>query len=156
MSAAMQRVITSFATDATGDPIALLTCGHPQHVRHRPPFFERPWVTTEAGRAGMLGQPLECVRCDRRELPAEFVAYKRTPEFTETTIPRGLSHDHTTRQGVWGKIVVLEGSLRYHIDASGFTALLTPETAGIVVAEQPHRVEAVGPVRFFVQFYRAP
>ena len=45
----MQRAITGFATDAAGDPIALLSCGHPQHVRHRPPFFERPWVTSEAG-----------------------------------------------------------------------------------------------------------
>ena len=152
----MQRAITSFSIDAAGDPVALLSCGHPQHVRHQPPFFERPWVTTEEGRAGMLGRPLECVRCDRRELPPEFVAYKRTPEYTETTIPAGLTYDHNTRAGVWGKIVVTEGSLRYDIDAIDYTTLLTPEAPGIVVPEQHHRIDASGPVRFYVEFYRAP
>jgi len=156
MSTAMQRAITGFATDAVGDPIALLSCGHPQHVRHRPPLFARPWVTTQAGRAGMLGQPLECVRCDRLELPAGFVAYKRTPEFSETTVPRGLLHDHTTRAGVWATIVVLAGSLRYHVEALALTTTLTPDTPGIVAPELPHRVEAIGAVRFFVEFYRAP
>lgn len=29
--------------------MAFLSCGHKQHVRHRPPFFERPWITTERG-----------------------------------------------------------------------------------------------------------
>ena len=156
MSLVMQRAITGFATDAAGDPIALLACGHPQHVRHRPPFFARPWVTTEAGRADMLGRPLECTRCDRLELPAEFVAYKQTPEFGEATIPAGLLREHTTRAGVWGKIVVLAGCLRYHVEALGLTMTLTPDTPGIVAPELPHRVEAIGAVRFFVEFYRAP
>ena len=155
----MQRAITGFATDAAGDPIALLSCGHPQHVRHRPPFFERPWVTSEAGRAGMLGRPLECVRCDRLELPADFVAYKQTPVFTAATVPAGLLHDHTTRVGVWGKIIILEGRLRYHVEALGLVTLLTPDSPGIVAPELPHHIAVVEPgepLRFLVEFYRAP
>ncbi len=47
-----------------GDWIALLECGHRQHVRHRPPWQEREWVVTAAGRRGRLGAPLECVDCE--------------------------------------------------------------------------------------------
>ena len=41
-----------------------LACGHGQHVRHQPPFFSRPWVMTEGGRARFLGQPLNCQKCE--------------------------------------------------------------------------------------------
>jgi tellurite methyltransferase len=151
----MQRAITGFTTDDAGDWVAELTCGHPQHVRHRPPFFSRPWVTTEEGRKSKLGQPLDCVRCDRLELPAHLVIYKQTPEFTEATIPAGLMRDHTTRAGVWGRIVVLAGSLRYRVESLAVDQLLGPGTPGIVAPEVPHSVAPEGPVRFFVEFLRA-
>jgi hypothetical protein len=32
-------------------------------VRHQPPWQERPWVTTEAGRQAHLGQILLCKKC---------------------------------------------------------------------------------------------
>src|SRR3569832_2423841 len=37
---------------------------HNQHVRHRPPWINRPWVMTENGRASMLGHTLQCKKCD--------------------------------------------------------------------------------------------
>jgi hypothetical protein len=61
------RTIVGFHQDDVGDWVAELSCFHPQHVRHRPPFFDREWVTTEAGRAGRLGTDIECVLCDRAE-----------------------------------------------------------------------------------------
>lgn len=61
----MRRLITGFHQDGEGDWVAHLDCGHAQHVRHRPPFQLRPWVTTEAGRAGRLGSELDCPLCDR-------------------------------------------------------------------------------------------
>jgi hypothetical protein len=60
----VQRAITGFERDERDDWVAVLACGHRQHVRHRPPWQERPWVLTEAGRTGRLGTPLDCVRCD--------------------------------------------------------------------------------------------
>jgi tellurite resistance-related uncharacterized protein len=152
----MQRPITGFRLDDAGDWMAVLGCGHPQHVRHRPPFELRPWVTTESGRRAKLGLPLDCVRCDRFELPADAAAYKRTPVFTETTIPDALRRDHTTRQGVWGRIVVADGRLRYVVDALATDVALDAGRPGIVVPEVPHRVEPLGPVRFFVDFLRSP
>ncbi len=63
----MQRVIVGFDQDELGDWRAILACGHRQHVRHNPPFVNRPWVLTEEGRNRFLGAPLECKACDEGE-----------------------------------------------------------------------------------------
>ena len=61
---AMQQPMTGFHLDAETDWVAELACGHFQHVRHNPPWIERPWVVTEAGRASKLGELLDCKKCD--------------------------------------------------------------------------------------------
>lgn len=152
----MDRPITRFEFDGEGDPIAFLTCGHPQHVRHNPPFINRPWITTDEGRNSMLGKTLNCVRCDKFELPDSFVAYKRTFVFTEESVPAALRKDHSTKTGVWAKINVAEGKLRYRVPALGADMELSQDKIGIVVPEVLHNVEPLGPVHFFVEFYRAP
>ncbi|MGO4998900.1 DUF3565 domain-containing protein [Oceanisphaera sp. W20_SRM_FM3] len=40
--------------------VAELKCGHLQPVRYQPPFSNRPWVMTQAGRTAMLGYLLAC------------------------------------------------------------------------------------------------
>lgn len=152
----MERPITGFEVDAKGDPIAILNCGHPQHVRHNPPFINRPWVTTEQGRNSMLGKTLNCVRCDKFELPNDFTAYKRTPIFTEESVPAALRKDHSTKAGVWAKINVTEGRLRYRVPSVGVDMQLSMDKIGIVVPEVLHNVEPLGAVRFFVEFFKAP
>lgn len=152
----MERPITGFDTDSEGDPIAILGCGHAQHVRHNPPFINRPWVTSEQGRSSMIGKMLNCVRCDKFELPEDFVPYKRTSVFTEETLPDALRKDHSTKTGVWGKIIVEEGKLRYRVASLNADTELSVQKDGIVLPEVLHNVEPVGAVRFYVQFYRAP
>ena len=151
----MQRTIINFGQDTNHDWFAVLDCGHRQHLRHQPPFVARAWVTTVDGRAAHLGHELNCVRCERFELPAEFAAYKRTPEFTADTVPAGLLKDHSTKKGVWAHIVVLEGRLHYRIDEFDKTFELTPDNRGVVVPEVVHHIAPVGAVRFYVEFYRA-
>lgn len=60
----MERVITGFEQDAERHWVARLACGHRQHVRHNPPWTSRPWVITARGRAGRLGEVLDCRKCD--------------------------------------------------------------------------------------------
>jgi hypothetical protein len=60
----MQRRIVGYDVDESGERVAILDCGHPQHIRHNPPFTNRPWTTTEEGCSSMLGKPLNCVRCE--------------------------------------------------------------------------------------------
>ncbi|HQY69742.1 MAG: DUF3565 domain-containing protein [Gammaproteobacteria bacterium] len=60
----MERGIVGFHQDEEGHWVAELECGHMQHVRHDPPWVNRPWVTSAEGRAGMLGFMLNCRLCD--------------------------------------------------------------------------------------------
>lgn len=153
----MQRAMTGFLTDADGHWVARLDCGHRQHVRHDPPLVEREWVTTEEGRRGRLGQTLDCVRCDAFELPDDAEVYKRTDVFTEATVPAGLGKDHSTKPGVWARIVVADGRLRYEVQPPlTRTFDLDPATPGIIVPEVRHHVTPVGTVRFHVEFCRVP
>ena len=90
-----------------------------------------------------------------RALPPDLVAYRRTPEFTEATVPEGLRRRHATKPGVWARIRVLEGRLRYLVlEPEVAEEILSPDRSGIVAPEIPHRVEPLGEVRFFVEFLR--
>lgn len=60
----MKQPINGYHKDEEQDWVAELSCGHFQHVRHKPPFINRPWVTTEKSRLSMIGHQLECVKCD--------------------------------------------------------------------------------------------
>lgn len=59
----INRRITGFHRDDAGDWVAQLECGHNQHVRHNPPWINRPWVTTHEGRAAAIGRTLSCRKC---------------------------------------------------------------------------------------------
>ena len=60
----MERRISGFHRDEELHWVAELECGHNQHVRHDPPWTNRPWVTTPEGRARMIGATLACKKCD--------------------------------------------------------------------------------------------
>lgn len=90
-----------------------------------------------------------------KSLPENVSPYKRTPEFDELTVPKGLLHEHQTKAGVWGKIVVLEGELQYTInEPEPEVMVLNATRAGIVEPTIRHQVKPLGPVRFYVAFYR--
>ena len=67
----MQQPIVGFHQDEIGDWVADLACGHTQHVRHQPPWVNRPWVATDTGRRAHIGCRLECKSCEvfSRETP---------------------------------------------------------------------------------------
>jgi tellurite resistance-related uncharacterized protein len=71
-------------------------------------------------------------------------------------VPAGLRHRHQTEPGVWGLIVVLEGRLRFRRLEPLMESELGPAHLGIVAPEEPHEVEPLGPVKFFVEFHAAP
>ena len=90
-----------------------------------------------------------------KSLPSAVEFYRRTPEFTEVTVPDGLRKAHRTRAGVWGRIVVLEGGLLYRIHAAPAAEYrLDPDNPGVIEPEAEHEVEPLEHVRFFVEFYR--
>ena len=135
----MKRPIIRFGHDDIGDWVATLNCGHLQHVRHSPPFINRPWVITESGRKNKIGETL-----------------KKTPVFTEESLPSGLKNDHSTKIGVWGKIILIEGSLQYRVNSLKVDTVLSPNEPGVILPEILHSVALLGPVKFYVEFYKEP
>jgi tellurite resistance-related uncharacterized protein len=89
-----------------------------------------------------------------KTLPTTVTSYQRTKTFTQDTVPKGLLADHATKAGTWGVITVTEGRLEYVIPSEDETVILDSETPGIVEPDVSHHVKPLGPVSFFVEFYR--
>jgi tellurite resistance-related uncharacterized protein len=63
------------------------------------------------------------------DLPAGLVAYRRSPEFNQDTLPAGLQREHRTKAGAWALIHVIEGQLLYRI--------LDPLSETVLTSEKP-------------------
>jgi tellurite resistance-related uncharacterized protein len=80
-------------------------------------------------------------------------AYKCSPVFDQNTLPPALRREHRTKSGVWGIIRVLEGRLRYRVIDPPSETILEPSRPGLVMPDEPHLVEPLGPMRMQVEFY---
>ena len=90
-----------------------------------------------------------------KKLPAEVESYKRTPEFNNDTIPKGLLKAHKTKEGTWGKIVILSGQLHYRILEPQLEEwVLSPRDFGVVEPTVLHEISPIGAVTFYVEFFR--
>lgn len=145
----MLRHIVDFHADEVGDFVAELGCLHQQHMRHKPPFINRQWVTTASGRAEQLGSGIACSLRDHFELPTGLTAYKKTPEYS-SEIPKGLLQDHTTRS--WARLCVLQGQLIFA--SSLATRTLLAGDSQVIVPQMKHHIRrsARDPFRFYVEF----
>lgn len=150
----MDRKIIGYHLDEHDDWVAELDCYHGQHVRHQPPFINRPWTQNQAGRDKHLGSTLNCVRCDALEFPDDLLAYKKTAEFTEKTIPKGFKKNHSTKNGTWGLLHVLEGGLIYTVNYPSIKHYeINLSEKAVIAPGLLHSVEPKGKVRFYVEFY---
>ena len=147
------RTIVSFDKDDEDDWRVLLDCGHRRHLRHDPPRESRPDLVDPERRAAALGKRIECGRCRQRLLPEEAEVYKSTPIFTQETLPSGLLANHSLKAGVWGRVVVLEGSVAFCEGAT--REELTQGDSWTVLPEVVHHLELSGPVRLRVDFLRS-
>ncbi len=152
-----RRTIVGFSQDEEGAWVAHLSCLHRQHVRHNPPFLVAPWVLDDGERAARVGSVLECPLCDRAELPDGLEVVGASPVWDETSMPAALRRAHRVAPGMWGRLQVQEGRLRFRADTrpplevivgAGGSQPIPPET--------DHDVEPVGPARFFVEFLVRP
>ncbi|WP_277225363.1 DUF3565 domain-containing protein [Pseudomonas indica] len=55
--------LVDFRQDEDGHWVAVLSCGHTQHLRHQPPWQSRPWVIDPAQRHAQLGHLFPCGWC---------------------------------------------------------------------------------------------
>lgn len=90
-----------------------------------------------------------------KSLPNNVNPTRRTPEFDEISVPKGLLKAHQTKVGVWGKIVILEGKLQYKINEPvEEITILDTDKHGVVEPTILHEVKPLGPVKFYVEFYK--
>jgi tellurite resistance-related uncharacterized protein len=153
----MQRVIEGFHQDELGDWVAELSCLHGQHVRHRPPFFDRAWVTSSEGRAEHIGAPIDCPLCDRTELPDGLVHVRTAGPFDAATLPPALRRAHLVAEHTWGLLRVLTGSVEFTIETHP-RATVTIAAGGEqpIPPGVPHALRLDGPVELAVDFFVRP
>jgi len=153
----VNRTITGFHADDVGDWVAELSCLHGQHVRHQPPFFDRAWTQTDAGRASQLGTALDCPLCDRAELPDGLELARTAGPFDADSLPSGLRRAHRVAESTWGVLRVVEGSVAIAIETD-------PPIERIVRAGErqpippsvPHLLTVDAPFVLAVDFFVAP
>lgn len=112
----MRRRVEGFHQDDEGDWVAELSCLHGQHVRHRPPFFDRAWVLDESQRRARVGTELECPLCDRAELPEGLHVARIAGPFDSETLPEGLRQTHRVAEHTWGLLRVRRGTARLELE----------------------------------------
>lgn len=93
---------------------------------------------------------------DHGRLPPDLALDRTTDVFTDTTVPAGLLRAHRVARGVWGRLVVMDGRLRFVWEGAGAGDQL--DLAGgdavVIPPDTPHRVEPAPGCRFLVEFHR--
>jgi len=151
------RRIVGFVTDEQGEWEARLDCHHRQHVRHRPPFRPKAWVLVDVERDRRIGTTLDCPLCDRCELPDDLELLRTTPTWDETSMPAALRRNHRVASATWGLLRVEAGSLRFVASTDPVTDIEVHRGGTQPIPPDiEHHIEAVGPVRFAVDFLGQP
>lgn len=149
----MKRPIIGYGTDAENDGFAILDCGHCQHIRHRPPFVNRPWATTPEGRQRFLGHPLDCVRCDRLELPnAEMLETDQAASAHAGNVP--VAGWNELESGQWAQVLPEQGELRCQMPTLDVDVRITPTVPGIIPPQTAYRLVPAADARFHIEVYR--
>ncbi len=90
------------------------------------------------------------------ELPPGLELVRVTPTFDENTIPAGLLKAHQVAAGVWGRLVVHSGAVRFVFEDSAEPHELHAGSSIAIPPQRPHHLEVIGPVRLAVEFHRPP
>jgi len=150
----MNRTIVNFRADDQGDWVAELSCGHRQHVRHRPPFQVRAWVLDHETRRSRIGSLISCPLCDRAELPDELQLVQSTPRWDEYTMPVRLQCLQRLGEDTWGRITVHSGRLRYTSRGEvDIDVIIDSSATQAIPPGLDHSLEAIGPVIFSIDFF---
>lgn len=80
--------------------------------------------------------------------------YGSSPIFDEQNLPNSLRNKHSTRDGTWGLLRVLEGEVRLVYLDPPSERVVTIDDPAPIPPQSPHFVKLVGPMKMQVEFYR--
>lgn len=87
--------------------------------------------------------------------PDDLIKYSETPAFTDETVPAKLTNAHSTKPGVWGRLVLMEGTLDYVVpDTPEKSLSLSKGDCAIIEPQVIHFVKPGKGAIFRVEFYR--
>ena len=90
-------------------------------------------------------------------LPPGLACTRRTPLFTQETVPSALLSAHRVKSGVWGLLRVERGRVRYCLDVEPAEALVVAEGGKVAIEpEALHHVELLDPDSAFVVEFHKP
>ncbi len=88
-------------------------------------------------------------------LPDGVRLVRTTPTFDEHTVPAGLRSAHRIADGVWGRLVVVSGSLEFVVeDDAGAPRRIRAGESQVIPPAVAHHVVLDQPVRFHIEFHR--
>lgn len=92
------------------------------------------------------------------DLPEGLALARTTDTFDSTTVPAALLRAHRVADGVWGRLVVHDGPLRFVWEDGRPDGTDSVELGGgdslVIPPQTPHRVEPGPGARFAVEFHR--
>ena len=80
--------------------------------------------------------------------------YGTSPIFDEHSLPDALRNKHTTKDGTWGLLRMLEGKVRLVFLDPPSDRLVTVDDPAPIPPQSLHFVELAGPMKMQVEFYR--
>jgi len=80
--------------------------------------------------------------------------YGASPIFDENSLPDKLRNEHSTKDGTWGLLRVLEGEVELVFIDPPSQRLVTVDDPAPIAPQSPHFVKLTGPMKMQVEFYR--
>ncbi|WP_373489796.1 DUF1971 domain-containing protein [Parasphingorhabdus sp.] len=81
--------------------------------------------------------------------------YGASPIFDENSLPDKLRNEHSTKEGTWGLLRVLQGEVELIFLDPPSERLVTVDDPAPIPPQARHFVRLVGPMTMQVEFYRA-
>ena len=82
--------------------------------------------------------------------------FKETREFSADTVPAGLLKDHALLEGVFGKLILKKGTLKFIVTETGCEQEVSLAKGDVHIIEPliRHKVELGPDAVFFIEFFK--
>lgn len=80
--------------------------------------------------------------------------YKKTPIFNAQNVPKAILEKHNTKEGVWGKLVVLSGTLKFVDLENGKELVLGKGEFQIIEPTKWHKLILIENPEFYIEFFK--